>query len=141
MKMKFSAIAALLLGCTLFVSGLGSAEEIMTCGGSTPKAALKSKATAPGIAIRKADKNDWTYKVTNTGNVKLTNVRVTDKHFTDISCQQDALDAGESMGCTASGPTEAAVSASTGCAVADHVVFNEAGVSVTTQGDCVAETH
>jgi hypothetical protein len=125
-KLQLRIIAApLLLGCALFVSGLVSAEELITCSNS-PKAA-KGKS---GIAISTADEAASAYKITNTGSVKLTNVRVTDDHVAAISCQQDALDVGESMGCAAA--------ANTGCAVADHVEFSEAGVTVTTKGDCLA---
>ncbi|WP_417908709.1 hypothetical protein [Candidatus Electronema sp. PJ] len=151
MKMKFRTIVvSLLLGCALFVSGLVLAKETMTCDTSSKNILADKKhqsaATEPGIAICKADKtvktgrDAWAYKVTNTGNVKLTNVRVTDDHFAKISCQQDALDVGESMGCTASEPEESANTASKGCAVADHVEFSKVGVTVTTKGDCVAGT-
>ncbi len=143
-----AAAAPLLLGCILLLAaGLGSADEILTCGTSPrPQLGATKRAVAePGIAIRKAaaagqeEPGAWTYKIINTGNVKLTNVRVTDDRFTAISCQQDALEAGESMACTASEPSKAARTASMGCAVADHVVFSEAGVMVTTKGDCADE--
>lgn len=123
MEIRTMLLAApLLLGCML-PPAAGSTEE--------------SPSAAPDIAIRRAEQADWTYDVTNTGNVKLTNVRVTDRRFAAISCQRDALEAGEAMSCTASEPSEAAdADSGAGCAVADHVVISEAGVLVTTKGDC-----
>ncbi|CAK8720267.1 MAG: conserved repeat domain-containing protein [Candidatus Electronema aureum] len=148
MKITFRITAPLLLGCALLVSSLVSAEEMLTCGGDSghSPAVRKIKATvdAPGIAIKtgsEAEQDQWTYNITNTGNVKLTNVQVTDERFIKISCQQDVLDVGESMGCTASEPSEIAETTNMGCAVADHVVYNEVGVTVTTKGDCVAAMH
>ena len=140
-----AAAAPLLLGCILLLAaGFGSAGENLTCGADQrPQLGTKKKAAAePGIAIRKAEEagqDEWTYNIINTGNVKLTNVRVTDDRFAAISCQQDALDVGESMACTASEPSKAAEAASMGCAVADHVVISEVGVMVTTKGDCADE--
>ena len=147
MKGKFlTVVGPLLLGCTLFASSLGSAEEITTCGGSAQQAAA-----APDIAISTAElgqcggqnvekKNGWAYKVTNTGNVKLVNVRVVDERFEEVSCQKAALAAGESMTCTACGPSQPTKTAGMGgCAVADHVTLSEVGVLVTTKGDCTSE--
>ncbi|MCW5200994.1 hypothetical protein VU07_04240, partial [Desulfobulbus sp. F4] len=128
MKMKFRTIAApLLLGCALLVSGLVSAKENTVCNHATPESVLADSkrpvAEESGIAISKAGKaeDEWTYKVTNTGSVKLTNVRVTDKRLAKVSCEQDALEAGETMGCTAAAPDDKPEKSSIGgCAVADH---------------------
>lgn len=49
------------------------------------------------------DPVDWTYEVTNTGNVALTGVTVVDDQGVAVSCPQDTLTVGESMTCTASG--------------------------------------
>lgn len=139
-------IGPLLLGCALFASSLGSAGEITTCGGS-----VQQSAATPDIAISTAElgqcggqkveqKNGWSYKVTNTGNVKLVNVRVVDERFDEVSCQKAALAAGESMTCTACGPSQPTKTAGMGgCAVADHVTLSEVGVLVTTKGDCTSE--
>lgn len=45
----------------------------------------------------------WTYVVTNTGDVPLTNVTVTDNQGVAVTCPKDTLAVGESMLCTASG--------------------------------------
>jgi uncharacterized repeat protein (TIGR01451 family) len=46
---------------------------------------------------------NWTYEVTNIGNVTLTNVAVTDDQNVSVTCPKDTLDPGESMTCTAQG--------------------------------------
>ncbi|NND59514.1 MAG: hypothetical protein HKN49_04525 [Gammaproteobacteria bacterium] len=46
---------------------------------------------------------NWTYLVTNTGNVALTNVTVTDSEGVAVSCPQDTLDPGESFTCNGTG--------------------------------------
>ncbi len=73
----------------------------------------------PGIDIEKAtngeDADDptgpvvpvgsdvtWTYVVTNTGNVELTNVTVTDNQIGQIACPESTLAPQETMDCTAS---------------------------------------
>ncbi len=59
--------------------------------------------TAPGPYIKVGDAVSWTYVVTNTGNVALTDVAVTDDQGVVVSCPQTTLAVGESMTCTASG--------------------------------------
>ena len=49
----------------------------------------------------------WTYVVTNTGNVNLTNVTVTDDQGVVVTCPQATLDVGESMTCTGNGTAAA----------------------------------
>ena len=75
---------------------------------------------APGVAIKKYTNGEdadtptgpqilvggavtWTYVVTNTGNVILTGVTVSDDQGVVVSCPKDTLAAGEVMTCTASG--------------------------------------
>jgi uncharacterized repeat protein (TIGR01451 family) len=45
----------------------------------------------------------WTYVVTNTGNVDLTDVSVTDDQGVTVTCPQTTLAVGASMTCTATG--------------------------------------
>jgi hypothetical protein len=52
---------------------------------------------APGDVVT------WTYVVTNTGDITLTNVTVVDDQGVAVSCPTDTLAPGESMVCTASG--------------------------------------
>ncbi len=46
---------------------------------------------------------EWTYEVTNTGNIDLVNIDVTDDQGVAVSCPGDALAPGRSMVCEASG--------------------------------------
>jgi len=57
----------------------------------------------PGISIHVGDPIEWTYVVTNIGNVTLTDVTVTDSKGVTVSCPKTSLSAGETMTCTASG--------------------------------------
>lgn len=73
----------------------------------------------------------WTYVVTNTGNVALSNVVVTDDQGVAVSCPKTALDPGESMICTGSGT-----------AVASEVCYANVGTAVGTppEGDNVTDS-
>ncbi|MHC4673536.1 MAG: DUF7507 domain-containing protein, partial [Planctomycetota bacterium] len=57
--------------------------------------------TGPQIPV--GNPVNWTYVVTNIGNVNLTNVAVTDNQLGAISCPATSLTVGASMTCTASG--------------------------------------
>lgn len=59
--------------------------------------------TAPGPALAAGADVEWTYVVTNTGDVALENVSLDDDQIGSIACPQTALEAGASMTCTASG--------------------------------------
>ncbi|MDT8357447.1 MAG: choice-of-anchor D domain-containing protein, partial [Methanomicrobiaceae archaeon] len=58
--------------------------------------------TTPGPSIPVGEPVQWTYVVTNTGNVDLENIAVTDDKLGDI-CTIPSLQPGESDSCTASG--------------------------------------
>lgn len=57
----------------------------------------------PGPSLSLGDPVVWTYRVTNTGNVPLTDVTVTDDREATVNCPGSSLLEGESMTCTASG--------------------------------------
>ena len=59
---------------------------------------------APGPTVRVTTPVAWTYTVTNTGNVPLTNVAVSDDNIDGVPlvCPDDSLAPQESMECTAS---------------------------------------
>lgn len=57
----------------------------------------------PGPTLVVGSQVDWQYVVTNTGNVELTNILVTDDRDADVSCPSDTLAVGASMACTATG--------------------------------------
>ena len=59
--------------------------------------------TPTGPWLVEGDPVNWTYVVTNTGNVDLTNVTVVDDQGVAVTCPQDTLAIGESMTCTATG--------------------------------------
>lgn len=57
----------------------------------------------PGPVVTVGDAVTWTYLVTNTGNVDLTGVAVTDNQIGPIACPASALAVGESMSCETDG--------------------------------------
>jgi hypothetical protein len=61
---------------------------------------------APGPSIDEGGAVTWTYVVTNTGQVKLNSVAVTDDQEGSIACPKSSLQPGESMTCTANGTAE-----------------------------------
>ena len=61
----------------------------------------------PGPEIPIGDTVTWEYIVTNTGNVPLTDIVVTDDQGVVVSCPQATLEPLEVMTCTASGTAEA----------------------------------
>jgi predicted secreted protein len=70
----------------------------------------------PGPSIAVGAAVTWTYEVTNTGDVPLSDVRVTDDKGVAVSCPKDALAVGESMDCTGHGVAEACQYANLGTA-------------------------
>ncbi len=63
--------------------------------------------TAPGPQIPAGSPVVWTYQVTNTGNVALSNVAVADDKGVAVSCPKTTLQPGEMMSCTGSGTAQA----------------------------------
>lgn len=59
--------------------------------------------TPTGPVVTEGDPINWTYVVTNTGDVALTGIVVTDDQGVTVTCPKDTLAIGESMICTASG--------------------------------------
>ncbi|MDF1514184.1 MAG: hypothetical protein P1S60_10285, partial [Anaerolineae bacterium] len=59
--------------------------------------------TSPGSLILVSEPVDWTYTVTNTGNVTLTTVVVSDDHGVSVTCPSSTLLPEAAMMCTASG--------------------------------------
>ncbi len=71
-----------------------------------------------GAAVEAGDPLQWTYLVTNTGDVLLTDVKVTDDTGVVPSCPKTSLRPGESMTCTASGTAVAGQHRNVGAAAA-----------------------
>lgn len=61
-----------------------------------------------GFAKQPAEEITWEFIVTNTGNVPLSDIRVTDDQEGEIACPQESLEAGESMTCAQAGQAPAA---------------------------------
>lgn len=59
--------------------------------------------TGTGPSLLVGSTVNWTYVVTNDGNVDLTNVSVTDSQNVQVSCNSSSLAVGASMTCTGSG--------------------------------------
>ena len=72
--------------------------------------------TPPGPAIPVGQPVLWTYVVTNTGDIRLTSVAVTDNRGVTVACPKTMLEPGESMTCTASGTAVAGQYANVGTA-------------------------
>ncbi len=72
--------------------------------GQTPSISIvKTTNEDDGLNIPVGDPITWTYVVTNTGNVALTSVTVTDDQGVTVTCPQTTLAVDESMTCTATG--------------------------------------
>ena len=100
-------------GCgniAFLTSTLASAEVVVTYryvsspGIDIEKATNGEDADTPtGPVIPVGDPVEWTYVVTNTGNVDLSNVSVVDDQGVAVTCPQDTLAVGETMTCVATG--------------------------------------
>ncbi len=73
--------------------------------------------TAPGPTIMVGAPVSWTYVVTNTGDVALSAVSVTDDQGVTVTCPKATLAASESMTCTGSGTAASGQYANVGTAV------------------------
>ncbi|MBO1740594.1 DUF11 domain-containing protein [Leifsonia sp. TF02-11] len=108
----------------------------------TPAPALELTKTAdPQTVTRAGDSITYRFRVTNTGNVTLTDVTVVEKSFSGtggpltLSCPSDTtLDAGDSLTCTADYRTTAAdIAAGSITNTADATGVDPAGSTVTSQ--------
>ena len=59
--------------------------------------------SAPGLFVAEGDPITWTYVVSNTGNVNLTSIALSDSDLGAIPCSQTALSPQEAMTCEAYG--------------------------------------
>ena len=72
--------------------------------------------TPKGPEVAAGSAVSFTYVVTNTGNVALTGIQVTDSKGLSLACPKTSLQAGESMTCTANGSAQSGQFASVGTA-------------------------
>lgn len=90
--------------------------------GQTPVIAVKKYTngedadTPPGPGILVGSAVSWTYVVTNSGDMELTDVQVTDDSGATVSCPKTVLAVGEEMTCTAGGMAVAGQYANLGTA-------------------------
>jgi hypothetical protein len=68
----------------------------------------------PGPFVPTGQPVNWTYEITNTGNVPLSSVAVTDDRGVTVTCPVTTLQPGESTTCTATGTATAGQYANTG---------------------------
>ena len=87
------------------------------------KSTVGQDADSPtGPFIKVGDPVNWTYRVTNTGNVDLTGISVTDDQGVTVACPADSLVGGESMTCTATGTAVEGQYANLGFVIGDPPV-------------------
>ena len=97
--------------------GSGGIDDIEVCRLQPPKPGIDIEKATNGVDADDPNAGDapqvatgntvnWTYKVTNTGDVRLDPVVVTDDQGVPVSCPLTALDPAQMMTCTASGPAE-----------------------------------
>jgi hypothetical protein len=79
---------------------------------------------APGPELAVGDAVTWTYVVTNTGDVTLSNIEVTDDQGVSVSCPKSTLEVGQSMTCTGQGTAIAGQYKNVGKAVGDSPAGN-----------------
>lgn len=77
--------------------------------------------SAPGPTLVIGDTVNWSYIVTNTSEVALSNVAVVDDQGVTVTCPGATLAAGADMTCTASGTVTAGQYANLGTVTADYV--------------------
>ena len=138
-KNKYKKTIVVLLGCMMLCAGMAVAA----------KNSASSQDAAPSITITNATNElagsnqeltegngILTWEVTNTGNVALSNIQVINEQVSDIVCPRSTLAIGESMACGSHSAIGINPLRTMGCATGDHVVRSDAGVVVTTMGDC-----
>ncbi|NDB31734.1 MAG: DUF11 domain-containing protein, partial [Actinobacteria bacterium] len=81
-----------------------SASDTSSYFGANPILSLKKFTNGQEAPyIRVGDPVNWTYLVTNEGNVSVSGISVTDNQGVAVSCPKSVLTIGESMTCTGSG--------------------------------------
>ena len=113
------------LGTVIGTNQLNPAQQVSSTNPShyfamNPKIVLKKYTNGfdadvpPGPGLPLGSAVTWTYVVTNTGNVVLTNVMLTDDKIGPITCPKTTLAVNETMTCTANGVAAAGQYANTG---------------------------
>ena len=63
---------------------------------------VRVEKSASATEVKKGETVTYTYRITNTGDTKLTNIQVRDDQLGTITCPQTSLNVGEAMSCTKS---------------------------------------
>ena len=79
----------------------------------------------PGPDITAGTSVNWSYVVTNSGNITLSNISVTDDQGVLVSCPQSDLAAAESMTCTASGTAQVGQYVNVGLVTGDDPIASQ----------------
>lgn len=97
-----------------------TAQDSSCYAGYSPGIALEKRVNGqdmpPGPTLLVGSTVAWTYVVTNTGDVRLTGVTVTDNQGVAVTCPKTMLEAAESMTCTGTGTAVAGLYANIGTA-------------------------
>lgn len=114
-RSRFLAIAIVLLAAFAFLT-LNVSPAAAEPGITIQKYTNGEDADVPtGPVVPVGSEVIWTYEVTNTGQLDLYLVVVTDDQGVNVSCPKTSLLAGESMTCTGTGVAEAGQYANIGC--------------------------
>lgn len=105
-----------------YTGDVSAKDKSCYMGTATPKIAIDKVLTngLEGTTIAAGTSLTWDYTVTNTGNVPLTGVGVTDNKGVVVTCPKTTLAAGESMVCTGTGVAGAAAYTNTGTATGNY---------------------
>ncbi len=103
MNRKPGFCSSLSLALLLVLGGLAATREAAAQISIQIRTNGQSAQTPPGPAILVGDPVQWTYTITNTGDVSLGNVVVTDSQGVTVTAPKTMLAPGESMTATASG--------------------------------------
>jgi hypothetical protein len=101
--------------------------------GAVPKIHLEKSTngedadSAPGPEVTQGSTVNWKYFVTNTGNVPLESVKVTDDQLGAVDCPKDQLAVGASMTCRATGTAQAGQYKNVGTATGQFVPADTGG--------------
>ena len=106
--------------------------EVATAAAPDPSIRLVKRADTAG-PVRAGDEVTYTFTVTNTGNVTLSRVRVTDPMLGTVECRRTRLEPGESTTCSASAYTVTAAD------VRDGALVNSASVTANACGPALDE--
>ncbi|NUU07252.1 LPXTG cell wall anchor domain-containing protein [Leifsonia sp. C5G2] len=127
--------------------GLSNSSGVVTVAAQQTGALALVKSASPGTVDAVGDVVDYTFRVTNTGNVTLHGIGIDELSFggsgslSAISCPPDALAPGQSVECTASYPvTQSDLTAGSIANTAAATALDPSGAPVTSSGSSATVT-